>query len=408
MLWQERLRIYTDGVKTLEIDEHSPTDVTIVRVLQQYGAVNEMHWSILDAEVHVAELYSFKDRQVVIRGSQSVPDFMDSILIPTCTDEKDGLQHLETRSIGSRGQRLNEEKGKVVLDWLVNVIGKGKGGTTWLTDLTQLELSSVTFSLKSLETVLVGCPNLEVLGCSVDTSGMSNDERKAFHNDLRQVFKKGEATIKELDFRHIGGGEGIMQWLDALIGPPMLRLSGIMDRFDPEVLEHIVTRGPSEARRERLTRQLILSLRDVPIEEVNPYVAAKVLRWALSDFCDIQVETPEDGTPAATKPNVWSWVKQFRSILETLQREDDIKRKTSMSKGWKEMQKVPDGGDAREASGSGPVKNAPDGSDVNTASGGGDTDSAPTNSGVDSTGGGGNEPSLWYVSFSKTDVPRTI
>lgn len=398
---QERLRVYADGVRTLKIDEYYPSAVTLERLLQQYDGINEIHLSVLDGELHLREAYNYKDRQVIIRGSQTIVEFGDVLLIAATVN--DMLEYFASRSVGSEGQRLKEEEGKELLDRIINEIEEGKGGATWLASLTQLELPSVTFSLERLETVLVGCPRLKVLRCSLDARGMSNDQTGALHKDLRQLFKRRGVSIEELDVRYIGGGT--IQWLQTLVGPPILRLSGMMDPIDPDLLQRVITRERND-HREHQSRQLILSIRDVPLEKVNPYEAAKVLRWALSPFCDIHVEVPEDGTPAATNPKVEGWVEQFRSILKTLQKEDDIKRKTSMSKGWKEMQKVPDGGDAGEASGSGPVENAPDGGDIKTASGSGDIDGATANSGVDSTVGGGDEPSLWYVSLPKTDVPK--
>lgn len=303
--------------------------------MEQYEALHQIHAVDLGPSLlQLEELYTWQDRKIRILGYKS----KDAPLIQSLRleGEEGGLVPVGFLAISWDEDDTIEVDGCVVRDYIVNAITDHDKTHSWLLDhLTTLDLSNVDFDKESLETVLIGCPKLVNLRCSMELYNYNLDisepeYRKEYHDALARLMRQHGARLHDLDV--CCDGDSIFSYMSSLSGPRTLRLYGYITESDSSLFAQMV--ADSIKHKDTTTRRVILQpdshiVKKNAAQPISPYEAARLARSMSSPSSIIQAEYP----PAASV-GVKRWVDQLCSILKTLEREDDIVWESSKQKGW--------------------------------------------------------------------------
>ncbi|KAG7527366.1 hypothetical protein FFLO_07003 [Filobasidium floriforme] len=330
----KRFQLYVGAVRILRLHRIVCAD-EVKLYMQQYEALQHIRAgdqgpSLLQLE----ELYTWQDREIRILGYKlkDVP-LIQSLRLE---GEEGGLVPVGFLTISWDGDGTEKVDGSCVRNYIVNAIKDYDKTPSWLLDhLTTLDLPNVDFDVKSLETVLIGCPKLVNLRCSMELYNYNLDisepeYRKEYHDALARLMGQHGARLHDLDVWC--DGDSMFSYMSSLSGPRTLRLSGFIEESDSSLFAQMVTNRIKH--KDTTTRRVILKPNSHIVKKnadqpISPYEAAKLARSMSSSSSVIQVEYP-----IAVSVGVKRWVDQLSSILKTLEREDDIVWESSKQKGW--------------------------------------------------------------------------
>ncbi|KAH8083544.1 hypothetical protein HD553DRAFT_342771 [Filobasidium floriforme] len=330
----KRFQLYVGAVRILRLHRIVCAD-EVQLYMQQYEALQHIRAGDQEPSLlQLEELYTWQDREIRILGYKlkDVP-LIQSLRLE---GEEGGLVPVGFLAISWDGDGPEKVDGSCVRNYIVNAIKDYDKTPSWLLDhLTTLDLPNVNFDVKSLETVLIGCPKLVNLRCSMELDndsleGFGPDCRKKYHEALVRLMGQHGARLYDLSVRC--RGDSIFSYMSSLSGPRTLRLSGFIEESDSSLFAQMVTNRIKH--KDTTTRRVILKPNSHIVKKnadqpISPYEAAKLARSMSSSSSVIQVEYP-----IAVSVGVKRWVDQLSSILKTLEREDDIVWESSKQKGW--------------------------------------------------------------------------